>query len=1445
MSDTAKVSQIFEYLLAVKNLNEKIIKSIDEYEKVWWQNDLPNMEGCYLGGSGNLEEAWLEVHKQKIGSAPPPPLTISKWVKNWSEPNQRPEKVLQYSLGINPETEEEDFEKFNDDQDRVNKYNEWLEKKWIPWSKETVPKLEIQQVYDQLFTIFQQLQRESDDIEIAWGHGLLNWQVANEKIQRHLLVTKLELQFFPKKGLFALVPTSKGIELETDMLPTNSVPNMTRVMEMEEQVKEADLDPWNETTISPFFREIVHTISSHGTYSSITDKVNSFKEFPVITYSPAIFLRKSGGRLWQKELTNVIEKINNGYPVPTTIKQLTVSGEEELSLSEHDEKFEWDRVGENLLFPLPTNNEQKLIAQKLAMNDGVLVQGPPGTGKSHTIANLISHLLAHGKRVLVTSEKERALQVLRDKIPEEIRALCVSVLGGDSRSVKEIEDSIKFIAENLDSQQPEILEKNIQRLETELDGTKRNIAKFNFLINQSAEEENSAISIDSQLLTPLEASKWLKEHEYLDWIPDNISLDNKFPLTDPECKEFFKLLGIIKNLDRQSLSKYRTSTTDIVTPTVFEEAVLTVKSIKEDINQWDDAITRWDLKNLKYSFNIGEKLKLTTDALEQLNYIHEETWRTLLLKEILTDSDRLNTWSDFHNEIYDQVKHIESLRNELIEEEIIVPKEVNLAILKEDLNVIRERLEGNKSIGWMFKNILGRKYTYIFEQCKINGLSIRNKEDVVKILKYNEMNIVIQKLVLRWNRTLEEYQGPTIEEHQKRLPTTIKILLDDIKRILTWQRDVIDNLEPITNEIVIPNEPQWDSIDWFTSLKKGLTAIHFRQQLREANVIFQNTLQKLQQETLHANVHPEIETLIVACKEKDVSKWRTSWNELKRLEELEESYDRYTELKDKLREVAPIWLDQLEKQGGQGKELYPPEDLKQAWKWKQISTWIEDIHNKPSIEELEENLQLEKKKESKIIKELVATSTWKSQISRTTREQKRSLFAWLKAIQRVGKGTGKYANVYRKEASKEMKTARGAIPVWIMPIKSVIENLDLTKDQFDVVIVDESSQSDLFSLSALLRGKKAVIVGDDNQISPESVGTDISKVHGLIERYLHNIPNRLQFEMKTSLYDTASRVFDSKIILKEHFRCVPEIIQFSNDLMYGGMIDPLRLPLGKDALDPPVQAVRVEEGYRQENTRKAINEPEAEAIVNKIAGLCNDPKYNDKTFGVISLQGHDQAKIIENMLREVIGEEEMINRKIICGDSYSFQGDERDVIFMSLVAAPNVRIGAMTSRAAYQRFNVAASRARDQMFLYHSADLNDLNPECVRYKLLQYCKEPYRVQKEIDEVKDDFDSKFEEDVFRIIRARGYRVIPQVKVGSVGKRIDLVIEGMRNRLAVECDGDYWHGLDKWEEDIERQRVLERVGWTFWRVRGSQFYLDREKALESLWEKLDEMGISPVG
>ena len=87
------------------------------------------------------------------------------------------------------------------------------------------------------------------------------------------------------------------------------------------------------------------------------------------------------------------------------------------------------------------------------------------------------------------------------------------------------------------------------------------------------------------------------------------------------------------------------------------------------------------------------------------------------------------------------------------------------------------------------------------------------------------------------------------------------------------------------------------------------------------------------------------------------------------------------------------------------------------------------------------------------------------------------------------------------------------------------------------------------------------------------------------------------------------------------------------------------------------------------------------------------------------------------------------------------------------------------------------------------------------------------------------------DVFLRITARGFRVLPQHEVA--GYRIDLVVDGMERRVAVECDGDRWHGPEWHKEDVARQRMLERCGWKFWRVRGSAFSLDPDRALDSLW------------
>lgn len=288
--------------------------------------------------------------------------------------------------------------------------------------------------------------------------------------------------------------------------------------------------------------------------------------------------------------------------------------------------------------------------------------------------------------------------------------------------------------------------------------------------------------------------------------------------------------------------------------------------------------------------------------------------------------------------------------------------------------------------------------------------------------------------------------------------------------------------------------------------------------------------------------------------------------------------------------------------------------------------------------------------------------------------------------------------------------------------------------------------------------------------------------------------------------------------------------------------------------------VLVEGGYQ--NTNNKVNEPEAKAIVDKIAELLENPNYQQRpdghlcTFGVISLLAEDQAKYIKELLlrHPKIGEKVIEERDIVCGDAYAFQGDERDVMFLSMVKAldsndPNDTVKALTDRGTAQRFNVAATRGRDQVFLYHSIPVQEFrNQNDWRYKILNWYYDPKTEELEVGRkaLKKEFDSgrasQFSFDVGNILIDRGYQVLPEYPV--IGYRIDLVVQGENARLAVECDGDQYHTLENWEEDQVRERQLRRAGWEFWRVSGSSFYRHKEKALDSLWEKLKEFGIEPI-
>ena len=507
---------------------------------------------------------------------------------------------------------------------------------------------------------------------------------------------------------------------------------------------------------------------------------------------------------------------------------------------------------------------------------------------------------------------------------------------------------------------------------------------------------------------------------------------------------------------------------------------------------------------------------------------------------------------------------------------------------------------------------------------------------------------------------------------------------------------------------------------------------------------------------------------------------------------------------------------------------------------------MEKLEKEP-YEDLEKKALEKRENIKKATLELVEKKSWYHVLHFIEKKENlmvsQALRGWEQTIQKIGKGTGKNASLYRKQAKEKMNICQKAVPAWIMPMNKVIDTLNPAENKFDVIIIDEASQSDISSLVLLYMAKKVIIVGDDKQVSPLDIGVSVEKVNSLREKYIKGkIINDDLYGLNSSLYSVAATTY-RPLMLKEHFRCVPEIIGYSNKTSYDLKIKPLR-ESGSSNLKPAVINYKVP-GMRDE--KRKINELEAKTVVSLIKACMEMKEYADSSFGVISLLGDEQSDLIQKMIVEKIDVTDIEKHDILCGNSSHFQGDERDVMFLTMVDSNSgevpLRVMADgTESARKKRYNVAASRAKNQMWVINSLDAdNDLKIGDIRKEFLEYVSSP----KEMiltEKIEKNLESVFEKNVAEYLVSKGYNIRQQWEVGAY--RVDMIAIFQDKKIIIECDGEKWHSTEEQiRQDMERQNVLERCGWEFVRIRGSRYFKNPKTVMKEVIEELNQKGIYP--
>lgn len=1490
MQQLAKTKQLLAFLQNFATLRRKRLTAYGSGDKILWLADLPSdlpsgwKDACRSAFSAEkpdeIPELWLEVRKKRRPEPPLIPDEIKPWLTDdfLDKPEEyafeEPDVLLGLALvqGKTKSSAKGSVLKSqlkSRDWSTAEKLEQlWLDylvNEWEPWAKEFRIWREVQQLYEDVDFMRRRIEEAEERHELVLAVGLLQWSdPAGATIKRHLLTAPAEISQDAVRGVLTVTPAASfdGFRVELDMLEFQHRPDLSLVKEeLEKLLEDLDVRAWDKARVGKILRLIANRAASDAQVDENAWRPleRADKTFRIVL-APALVLRERRPTAYDELIARFLEAAENDARFSTTIpwEHFVAEGEALSDSSEivPENEGAYGNVGDRLYFPRPMNDEQKRIAEQLRKRPYVLVKGPPGTGKSHTIANLICHLLALGERVLVTTQAPKALAVLHDLLPGDIPNLCVMTFGSTREDQKLLEDSIRRILFRGSSWNTEWALEEISRLEKELSELEKRRAELDNRLRQCREAETYSHTLfggyqgtAAQIARQLE-----RDQEAYGWFPEVVGSDSRCPLESSELRFFAEAHASLTEERLKELGM-KAGEFFLPDPEEFRGLMETLSAVEK---RWQALTGAVEPEKLAGLYDVPEadleacKVFLRDLEKEIISASHALGGAS---KQVLTDLllDQGIRWRKFIQSLERLLRQIREACQQVGAARVELPEGIERTKLLGDA---RRRLEHFKRGGWrgfgIFAPKVVRETRYIEEKCWVDGQSPREIDVLQILVTYLELEKYIQQM----RNALPELADLMNQPDPRAAAQTAEDFVHGISRLLSLFEERGQQalkIIPLHERalLVEPSEIQ----KWLVLLEAEM-ARRSLEKLKEAPEAWLTKIQALHE----GNLHPCMHELARAIAERDAARWKGAWEERERFREEKRNFHRYQELSQRLEQECPGLKSLLDSSRGCPEWRDRILHLDRAWAWAAARAWLRlvtDVYSYLAI--VEQRRDVEEKIKTTLLK-LVELKAWKAFFDRLDEKTKQSLVAWQKAMARVGKGTGKNAFRHRRAARSYLLDCIQKIPIWVMPIHKLWDTVTAEPGMFDTVIIDEASQAGLDSLVLLLLGKRVVIVGDDKQNSPEAVGIPEEDIARLAREHLRDFRFREEFRPDASLYDHAERAFGNVISLREHFRCVPEIIRFSNDLCYtDSPLIPLRQP-PPDRL-PPLKATYVSGGFCEGEGQRLINLPEAYEIVKTIQECIEDEAYKGKTMGVIILQGHLQAELIERKLAEVLEPKERAERKLRCGVPATFQGDERDVIFLSLVVAPNHQYRALTSLADQRRFNVAMSRAKEQVWLFHSVHQHELNSEDLRWRLLNFFygpsqgileglyeererleREALRRPRQPGTQPEPYESWFEVDVALELLRRGYRVIPQFEVS--GYRIDLVVEGLENRLAVECDGDAWHGPEQFERDMARQRQLERARWNFVRIRESEFYADRGKALQLIEEKCAELNIYPA-
>lgn len=1271
--------------------------------------------------------------------------------------------------------------------------------------------------------------------ETLIGQFLVKTTVNKKNLLAPLLIYQVEITYDPVTTSFTIAKLSSKPDLNrsliASLLPADELgPVRSQINELFLEAEEID---------TSIIKKIIDLLGNHVEQlrdiriletPTALNEIAEIEDKNIVINSFVLINTPRTGSFILDDLDVLADIVDNILDTPIG-ELLTVNFDEEVHDGNGEEGPANNLQQDVYYFPLKSNIQQQRICDNVMSEKLTVVWGPPGTGKSETISNLICHLVANGKSVLVTSQQPKALEVVRDKLKKNVSLsapnhpnlavpLELALIKGEKEST--LAEDIRNKLEALGAYTMGIgsyyeIQSKLEQIKSSLITNKE---KSLVLMKRFSE-----LKLDEKERYRAKKDSPLKLHELRDY--GLINPIETFKLNDSSAngkliRQYAELIVALGNKKNEYIKTYGENTEKL------KKALIKIDSILKVLTKMQHDI---DLSQPQEVELANELLKTYSDD-EALSIVEniKEIWMDLqkVSYELsLRDKkfvDYVENLISIPAESYDNaqkiLKKLEPLEKDVNTYDILEDidlESLSINQLTEDLELLRN----TKPRLWT--NLLDSKAKQTLQRTAsllhLQHFDWRNKElicgQLEKIISFLKAKNTVKKIA-------EEFEENEFDLSFEKLNTKqISQFILELKRILSIG-ELLKNSQVISTykntPEIISKYIDLDNLDSTFLLIDSLKSIN--ENIVELKKILHNQpIKTLTHQSLNIKNIKEIYS--------EFADMETILSNLKKYVELEEQLFSLPTSKEKINQIIQ-----------ENKYKLPDIFLKPELIIEQhrLVRLYDNLVSEETTEVIAKALKKLDKNKQELIYNYILNTRLKTLFEASQSRLANSNLVKLKTL--LGKKK-KTLNFLRKKDSIDFSQVLHYFPCWIASIDDIARYFPLEKGLFDYVIVDEASQCSQTAIPHLFyRAKNAIIVGDEKQL-PNANLRFLQKgiMDSLLRKYKLVTHDKSQFMdcKEFSLLTFAQAATPPKALI-EHFRCDPTIIEWSNKHVYNNMMK-IMSPIWENRFNPPMEVKYISNGA--EDIEARVNPVEAKVILEELQNLVSDKSTDGLTIGVIS-PFRPQADLISEMIYKEINPEIIKKFGIQSRTVDGFQGDERDIILYSMRSSPNSRAGSVTAiehgvnEEGFKRMNVAFTRARRKAVIFTSQKPSQFPGKYIK-SFMEHAQNIQDTYSDPFQSKEDqFDSQFEEDVCRILRGKGINVITQFE--CAGYKIDQVIFDKDGRtLAVELDGDF--KMDETgelpPEHYMRQATIERVTqWDVYRVTASTFYLDPENAAEGI-------------